>query len=203
MPDESPESSPSPGSRLGDDDIEDVEVTQPEGTEDVETSLFATEDDIDETIAEREVFLPVMRKMVYVRILEGPEAASLEYLPDVVGYAKLIAKAGEQAQEPDPDRRLGVDEVEFAEQNAIYLAAVAHRAVRHPEASKEPVRCPDCANREHVRSLWTLAKTRRLHQVDVSVIVDVALSAGVSRELRPFSTAGTPDASSEPATSGA
>ena len=169
---------------------------------------FASEDDIDDTTMQQEVLLPMMNRWVIVRILEGPEAASLEFLPDVMGYTKLIERAALAAQTRrddggDPDPRLGVDEMEFAEQNGVYLAAVAHRAIRHPEASDVPVACPDCKNHEHIRSLWPLSKTKRLHQVDLSVVIDVALSAGVASQMRPFSTGETPQDSSTPATTGA
>ncbi len=166
---------------------------------------FATDNDIDDTIDEREVFLPVMRKWVIVRVLESPEVARLEYLPDVVGYSDLIEKAAAAARArggDGSDGPVGVDQAEFAEQNAVYLAAIAHAAVRHPDAGATPVRCPDCKNKEHVRSLWSLGKTKRLHQVDISVIVDTALSAGVAREMRPFSTDETPSGSSVPAATG-
>lgn len=179
-----------------DDDATDHEVTQPPGTEDVDEALahkdYATSADINEDVEQEDVYLPMLRKWVVARVLESPELARLEYLPDMVGFGKMVEKLGTTGAK--------VDEAEYAEQNALYQAAVCHAAVMAPDAG-EPAKCLDCGG-EHPKPLWSMKQTRRLHQIDQAVIADTALSTGVGQAMRPFSKDETPSDSLTPAASG-
>lgn len=159
--------------------------------------VFASADDLDDDIQSEDVLLPIIRKYVNVRVLEGPELARLESLPQYSNVADLIEKLGiERAK----DSKAEVDTSALAEENAKYLAAVCHVSVRKP-GETEAVFCDQCKY-AHVPSLWRFSQTLRLHQVDVGVIADVALSAGYARALRPFWKDATLSDTSTPASSG-
>jgi len=169
----------------------DDDISQATGERD-----YATGDDIDDEIQDEDVLLPVLRKWVNVRVLENPELARLENMPQYSDVSGLIQQLGVERTD---DQEAEVSSGALAQENAKYLAAVAHVAVRKPGAT-EPEMCGECSY-AHIPSLWRFSQTRRLHQVDVAVISDVALAAGYFRALRPFSKVATLSDTSTPATS--
>lgn len=183
----------------------DVEALGPPATPDL--GEWASGDDLD-VPPYQDIVLPVLKKKVRVRPLDEPEVAALQFLPDLVGMTKLLQEMAGQTDESDEDENPDaskflskVDDATFARENAIYMAAVAHVSVMDPTNDAVKVECKDC-KRAHAPSLWTLAQTKRLKQMDVGSIVDVALQAGLARVVRPFFMAETPDATSIPPDSG-
>lgn len=159
-----------------------------------EQEIFATSDDLGEDKPWEKLRLPSMNRWVRVRILDTPEVSRLQFLPDLLGFASLLAKI-----QIDP----GSEEVkteELVAENLKYEAHVVHLAVMQT-ADLTPAPCDHCTF-DHPRALWSPRQAARLQPADLKAVAEVALGGRRLDAVRPFSEDETQSDSALPADSG-
>jgi hypothetical protein len=161
---------------------------------------YARSDDLGQDADHVDVTLPNLKRVVKVRYLGTPEVTRLQFLPDLFGFAEMVAKFNVAEPGGEDDK---LDMGAFLAENYRYQAHVAHLAVMDPDAENAVELCSVC-DFEHPPSLWSPRQTERLHHADLDAITVVALRSSMAevRGLRPFSTAETPPTTSAPAATG-
>jgi hypothetical protein len=147
---------------------------------------------------------------VKVRLLDQPEVAEQQFLPDLADYVSLIKKLQSPEEgEPFTDR----DARLLTKETMRWQSHIAHLAIVDPDADPAPAECASCTTAArvgdleaepvvHRPSLWTLRQTARLKSPDLTEITAVALLKGAMKRIVPFSTEETDTATPSPATSG-
>lgn len=132
-----------------------------------------------------DVWLPMMRKRVRVRILETEELMRLGMAPDLTRSAELLSKLIE-SHAGDEEADLGEADADlFVSQMAAWYSRIAHLAIVPRHDPLDVRLCVECGY-AHPETLFTLRRTKRMQRVDWEIVSEQAvLSEGASAAL-PF-----------------
>jgi hypothetical protein len=190
----------------GTEDQPDPQTPSPsQGGIESEELPLASADDLGPEQGWEMVSLPRLRKRVQVRYAGTHEITYLSLLPDMVDFARFAVRAAAREEQEEDEEDQEAEEKDpreqdtaamFTAENIRWRQRLAHLVVMNP-GDTEPSLCADCRI-IHPPSLWSSARTQRLHGDDLLAIAEASLGVREFRTVRPFSKEKTAPDSAAP-----